>query len=341
MNGGMNHAGRRGLVAALIMLLVGVVIVPADAQELHISHQFHAEDDSRGRAAQVFAAEIVRRSPEMKITIHPQLSLGLTRDEQLDALQSGTLDFAVLPFIVPSKKVVEFSVALLPGLVADLTVARALKGSEVHAKLQHIAAENGLRIVTWWWMRGGFALAAPRAMTTESMAGLKFQSCGLMQDLLARAGAQLGDEPTSEVPMLLDMGAIDGVALPYEEFVALRMHEHVKLATFRGPSLVTCFSPILMSKKTWDRLSPQQRKAIDDAAVVADAYFERAQIELEDRALVAFEKAGAEVRGLTQEEFAGWLGLARQTVWTRFGETSELSNELVRAATALVSLSWP
>ena len=139
--------------------------------------------------------------------------------------------------------------------------------------------------------------------------------------------------------MLLDMGALDGAAMPYEEFLALRLHEHVKSAIVGGPSLVNCFSPILMSMKTWDRLTPQQRQAIEDAAAISDTYFEGAQIALEDQALVAFEKAGVEVRALTQEEFAGWLGLARQTVWARYGETSELASELVRAASALVSHS--
>jgi TRAP-type C4-dicarboxylate transport system substrate-binding protein len=101
--------------------------------------------------------------------------------------------------------------------------------------------------------------------------------------------------------------------------------------------MVTCFSPMLMSKRIWDRLSSQQRQAIDDAAVVADAYFEQAQIELEGRALVAFKRAGAEVRSLTEKEFASWLELARQTVWARYGATNEVSNELLRAASALVS----
>src|SRR5262245_29617678 len=257
--GRQNHVVSRWM-RAYLMLAVSFAIAPAVAQELHVSHQFHAQDDSRGRAAQVFAAEVMRRSPELKIVIHPQLSMGLTRDGQLEALQSGTLELAVLPFIVPSKKVTEFSLALLPGLVPDPAATRALKSSEAYGKLQNIAAANGLHIVTWWWMRGGFALTTPRAVSAGSLSGLKIQSCGLMQDLLVRAGTQLSDEPASEVPMLLDMGALDGVAMPYEEFVALRLHEHAKLATIGGPSLVTCFSPMLMSKKTWDQLSPRQKR---------------------------------------------------------------------------------
>src|SRR5262245_16885667 len=179
------------MLGRALMLISGLEMATAIAQELNISHQFHSQDDSRGRAAQIFAMEVVRRSPELKIVIHPQLSMGFTRDEQLEDLQAGALDFTVLPFFVRSKKIPEFSVALLPGLVPDLAAARALKASVVHAKLQDIAADNGLHIITWWWMPGGFALAGTRGVYPISLSGLKFQSCGLMQNLLVAAGAQL------------------------------------------------------------------------------------------------------------------------------------------------------
>jgi TRAP-type C4-dicarboxylate transport system substrate-binding protein len=85
-------------------------------------------------------------------------------EAQLEALQSGKLDLAVVPLVFGAKKIPEFSLALLPGLIPNLATARALKGSEVHAKLQEIAAANGLRIVTWWWMRGMFPMVGqPRA----------------------------------------------------------------------------------------------------------------------------------------------------------------------------------
>jgi TRAP-type C4-dicarboxylate transport system substrate-binding protein len=174
----------------------------AAAQELRISHQFHAENDSRGRAAHVLAAEVTRRAPDLKISIHPQLSIGLTRDGQLHALQSGHLDFAVLPSIAISKRVREFSLALLPGLVPTLATARALKGSQVHARFQSIAAAHELRIVTWWWKRGGFATTKVGAISPASVSGLGFQSWGLMQDLQSGAGALRGDDPASEIPII-------------------------------------------------------------------------------------------------------------------------------------------
>jgi len=324
-------------VAGCLLILCALRIAPAASQELRISHQFHESSDSRGRAAQVFATEATRLSPELGFRVHPELSLGLSRDEQLDELQSGKLDLAVLPFIVPIKKIPEFSLTLLPGLVPSLAAARALKGSEVHARLQEIAAANGLRIVTWWWMRGGFATTGKEAAGPASVAGLKFQSCGLVQKLLVDAGAQMSEEPSTEIPMLLDMGALNGVAIPYEDFVNMGLHEHAKFATIGGPSLVTCFTPMLMSQKTWDRLTPKQKQSIEEAAAASDAFFEIAQVETEQRARERFQEAGASVRSLTRDEYTSWLRLARETVWARYAGTNPQSRDLMNTAVSVLA----
>ena len=238
-----------GLLLAACLAMPGLSgITTAAAQELRISHQFHEAGDARGRASRVFGEELTLRAPELKARIFPQLSLGLTRDEQLEALQEGKLDFAVLPLVFGVKKVPEFSLALLPGLIPNLATARALKNSAVHAKLQAIAAANGLRIVTWWWMRGGFA-TAKEVTGPASVKGMKLQSCGLAQKVLAGAGAKVADDPWGEISMRLEMGALDGVAVPYEDFISMRLADHAKFGTFGGPSILTCFSPMLMSKR--------------------------------------------------------------------------------------------
>jgi TRAP-type transport system periplasmic protein len=318
------------------VVLFSLCVGPAAGSELRISHQFHESSDTRGRATRIFAEEVGLRSPELELHIYPQLSLGLTRDEQLEELQSGKLDLAVVPLVFGAKKIPEFSLALLPGLIPNLATARALKGTDVHAKLQEIAAANGLRIVTWWWMRGGFAMIGKEVTTPESVKGLKLQSCGLAQSVLAAAGAQLGDEPWEEIPMRMEMGALDGVAIPYEDFISMRLHKYARFATFGGPSILTCFSPMLMSKKTWDRLTPDQRRSIEEAAEVSDAYFEMSQLEAEKRAFAAFRRAGANTRSLTHDEYISWLQFAQRTAWTDYVKTSTASKNLINTTMRVI-----
>ena len=324
-----------GLEAGNTSALAQKTALKSPPREFKISHQFHETTDARGRAARVFAEELSLRAPELTARVFPQLALGLARDEQLDALQAGTLDFAVLPLVFSVKRVPEFSLALLPGLLPNLATARILRGSEVHAKLQNIAQSHGLRIVTWWWMRGGFA-ATREISDPASVKGMRLQSCGLAQQVLAAAGAQVTDDPWGEISMRLEMGAIEGVAVPYEDFISLRLHEHAKFATFGGPSILTCFSPLLMSKRSWDRLTPDQQRAVEQAADVADAYFETSQIEAEKRALAAFRRAGAKVRSITHEEYMAWLALAQRTAWADYVKASPASRDLLNSAIRVI-----
>lgn len=309
--------------------------MPAAAQDLKISHQFHETSDARGRASRIFAEELMLRAPELKARIFPQLSLGLSRDGQLDALQAGKLDFAVFPLVFGVKAVPEFSLALLPGLIPNLTTARALKGSQVHDKLQAVAAANGLRIVTWWWMRGGFA-TAKEVTGPASVVNMKLQSCGLAQKVLSAAGAKIADDPWGEITMRLEMGALEGVVVPYEDFISMRLADNAKFGTFGGPSILTCFSPMLMSKRTWDRLTPEQQHAVDEAAEVADAYFETSQIEAEKRALAAFQRAGAQVRPLSHAEYIEWLQLAQRTAWDDYAKVSPAARDLLNTAIRVI-----
>jgi TRAP-type transport system periplasmic protein len=335
-------AGLGAVACACVLALIGSASPAAaqqaalgQARELQISHQFHETNDARGRATRVFAEELSLRAPDLKARIFPQLAIGLSRDEQLDALQAGKLDFAVLPLVFGVKRVPEFSLALLPGLIPNLATARVLKGSEVHAKLQTIAATHGLRIVTWWWLRGGFA-AINEIGGPASVKGMKLQSCGLAQRVLAAAGAKIADDPWGEITMRLEMGALEGVAVPYEDFISMRLHEQTKFATFGGPSILTCFSPLLMSKRTWDRLSPDQQRAVDEAANVADAYFETSQIEAEKRALAAFHKSGGHVRSITHQEYMAWLQLAQRTAWADYIKVSPASRDLLNTAIRVI-----
>ena len=72
----------------------------------------------------VFAEEVSLRARELKFRIFPQLFVGFSCDDQLQALQSGKLDLAVVLVVHGVKKIPEFSLTLLPAFIPDLAVAR-------------------------------------------------------------------------------------------------------------------------------------------------------------------------------------------------------------------------
>ena len=315
---------------AVVVFCLSISASSTIAQELRISHHFPQTVDARDRASRIFAEELQLRAPELKVSVHPKLSLGLQRDEQLDRLQAGTLEMAVFPLVYGVKKIPEFSLALLPGLIPSAQAIQALKGSAVHERLQEIAEANGLHIVTWWWLRGGFVSTSRQISGPDSVANLKLRGGDrLYQMMLRGAGALPVDLPSGQIHGALKSGTIDGALTSFENVLSLRLYEQAKFATFGSNSLWTYFTPLLISKKVWDGLTEEQRLAMAAAAEIADAFFEATQRDVAKRALLAFRKAGVKVRQLTHADYIAWLQIAQRTAWVEYAKMSPEAGALI------------
>ena len=88
--------------------------------------------------------------------------------------------------------------------------------------------------------------------------------------------------------------------------------------------------PVLVSKKTWDKLTPAQREALEAGAAASEKFFDANQDEAVKSAEEAFKKAGAKVRPLTKAEYDEWVALARKTSWPEFEGKSADAKELLR-----------
>jgi TRAP-type C4-dicarboxylate transport system substrate-binding protein len=91
--------------------------------------------------------------------------------------------------------------------------------------------------------------------------------------------------------------------------------------------------PVLMSMRAWNRLSPEQRAAFQEAAEemyrdwIPSAY-NRATEDL----IKAFSEAGVKIHYMTKDEFETWLAFAKRTAWKRFEEKVSQGKELLDLA---------
>ena len=72
------------------------------------------------------------------------------------------------------------------------------------------------------------------------------------------------------------------------------------------------YEPILMSKASFERLTPEQQQALLDAGQKAEDYFFEAAKGLDEELVETFEKAGVEVAAMSQDQFDAWLDLAKE-----------------------------
>jgi TRAP-type transport system periplasmic protein len=320
-------------IATLIAasLLAVATAVPAWAQELKLAHQFRANTDGRDRAARVFVDEVVKRDPSIKFRIYPGQSLGIKPVAQLDALQNGTLELSIYPLSYGSGKIPEFSSVILPGTIPSLDQAMRLRGSAFHKKLQEVAHANGVHILTWWWTPGGFATKDRPITGPASVAGLNMRAAdSTFESMLKAAGASVVSMPSSEIYPALQSGVLNAILTSSETFVSLRLYEQTRHATAGGEyNLWMLLQPLLMSKQHWDKLTPQQQKIFEEAALKSDDFFLGLQREATDKMIEAYQKAGAAVRQMTKAEFDEWVALAGKTAWPEFASKTAASKELL------------
>ena len=223
---------------ALLALLAVLAPKCALAKELKISHQWAAEIDARDRAARIFVREVQSRLPEMSFQIYPQLALKLKAEEQFDALQSAKIEMSVYPLPYAVKKIPEFSLAVLPGLFPSVDAARALKNSKV-------SNANGVHILAWWWVPGGFVTRNREIGGPETVKGLRLRGGDPLFDLmLSRAGATPVDLTSNELYAAMQAGKLDGALTSYETFrTAVRVSTSMRNSSPPAAQAFGCLRP--------------------------------------------------------------------------------------------------
>lgn len=307
---------------------------PARAQalsEIRISHQWRQQTDARDRGARLFAEEVRKRAPELRFRIYPNRSLIANPVAQFDAMLGGSLEMAVFPITYGVGKVPEFSIGIMPGTIKSVDQAMKLKGSAFHRRFQEVAMEGGIRLVTWWWTPGGFASRDREITGPASVQGLRIRAADPTFELMLKeAGASVVSMPSTEIYPAMQSGVLNSTLTSAETFVSMRLYEQTRHATIGGPNtLWMLLQPLVISTQAWNRLTPAQQKAFDEAADIADAWFAKEQAEAADKAVEAFQKANNQVRGLSDQDYAQWVELARRTAWAEFARSTRHGKELL------------
>jgi TRAP-type transport system periplasmic protein len=327
----------RSAMALLLVLIISSSGVNAQLREFRLSHQWAEETDARDRAARVFAVEVQKRIPAVKVTVHARSSLGINSVEQYDAILDGRVEMAVYPLFYAADKVPEFAIGNLPGVPPDADAAKLLKGSAFSDRLQAYAEDAGLHILTWWWLGGGIASTKREIAGPETVVGLKVRGGDKLFDLmLAKAGAIIQTMPSSEIANRIGDGTLDVAFTSYESFVSFKIYERAKFATLGGTGIWTSFTPLVMSRAAWNRLTDAEQAAFTEAAEISETHFEESQRKALNAALEAFSKAGVKVRQLSFEEYSAWLNVAKDTSWRTYRDISPLADDLLSSMIQII-----
>jgi TRAP-type C4-dicarboxylate transport system substrate-binding protein len=160
----------------------------------------------------------------------------------------------------------------------------------------------------------------------DDMAGLKIRTpTRVAAGMLAAFGATPVGMPVPQVPESLSKGVIDGVAIPWEVTLPLKIAELVNTHTaFSGRhGLYTSTFIFAMNRDSYAALPDDLKKVIDDnSGPEVAALFGRAMDEVDVTGRAVAEKAGNTLVTLDAAETARWQEAARQTTESWIAEMS-------------------
>jgi TRAP-type C4-dicarboxylate transport system substrate-binding protein len=320
--------------AAAVMLSTGA---QAADVTLKASHQFPGgRGDPRDEMVQIIAREAKNANVGLNIQVYPGASLFKPND-QWNAMVNGQLDISSFPLDYASGKVRAFGATLMPGLVRSHERAVKLNDSPFMKDIKEKINKAGVVVLSDAWLAGAVASKKGCIRKPDDIKGLKIRSAGpTFADMWQAAGASIVSIPSNEVYNALQTGVADATDTSTGSFVSFRIYEQVKCITAPGDNaLWFMYEPVLMSKKSFDRLNKQQQDALMAAGKKAQEYFANESKGLDDKMAKVFKEHNVEVITMTPAEYDAWIDVAKKSSYADFAKNVPDGKKLIDEALAV------
>jgi TRAP-type C4-dicarboxylate transport system substrate-binding protein len=316
---------------AAIVAAGGVAAAPVT---LRASHQYPGgKGDARDEMVQIIARDAKAAGVDLDVQVYPGASL-FKPNEQWNALVNGRLDISSFPLDYASGKIRAFSATLMPGLVRNHERAARLRDSKFMKDIRAKIEQAGVIVLSDAWLAGAVASKKACIRKPDDMKGQKVRSAGpTFAAMWQSAGASIVSIPSNEVYNALQTGVIDGTDTSTGSFVSFRIYEQVKCVTAPGENaLWFMYEPVLMSKKSFDRLDKKQQDVLLKAGQKAEDYFSKEAKGLDDEMVKVFKDHKVEVVTLTPAEYDAWLNVAKQSSYAEFAKEVPDGKQLIDEA---------
>src|SRR3954465_6965618 len=304
---------------------------------LRASHQFPGgRGDVRDEMVQIVAREAKAANVELDVQVYPGASL-FKPNEQWNALINGQLDISSFPLDYASGKQRAFGATLMPGLVRSHERAQRLNESPFMKDIKAQIDKAGVVVLADAWLAGAIASKKGCIRKPDDIKGLKVRSAGpTFASMWQAAGASIVAIPSNEVYNALQTGVADATDTSSGSFVSFRIYEQVKCLTAPGDNaLWFMYEPVLMSKKSFNRLNKKQQQVIMEAGKKSQAYFAKEGPKLDEQMVKVFKDHNVEVVSLTPSQYEQWLKVAQKSSYAEFAKEVPNGKRLIDEALAV------
>ncbi|MBI4242243.1 MAG: TRAP transporter substrate-binding protein DctP [Candidatus Rokubacteria bacterium] len=260
----------RGWIALVLaaLLLAAVVPIPsAEAAELRLKGVSNSRPQVQFKMWELMEQELPKRTGgQLKLDVTSLPELGLTGFELVRVMKAGLVDMAdVLPTYV-SGDVPLIEGVDLPGL---FSLEEFDKSHKAHLAWHKVMKANEAKLGGVFI--GSYAYAHQVLYSRKpirdlaDLKGMKVRVFGAAQtDFIKALGAEPVSLPVAEVYTALDRGTVDAAVTGTIAGFSLKWYEVTRYMVDLqiGPVMIG----LVVSKKSWDRLSPDLRKALEEVA---------------------------------------------------------------------------
>jgi tripartite ATP-independent transporter DctP family solute receptor len=277
-------------IALAACAVFGATAAQAQAVKLSLGHG--AAPGNPRHEASVKFAEVVKAKSAGRIEVQVSPSAQLGDDAAMvTALRTGAIDFSANSQGAVAGVVPEYAAFGMPFLFANLPQAWKVLDGPVGQELAQKSAEKGL-VVLGYWDNGVRHMSNSKRplLKPEDLKGLKMRTPpdAVTVDIMQSLGAEAQQIKFAELYVALQQGVVDGQENPLMNIHASKLYEVQKFISLTGHKYE--MTPFLMSKRSWDKLSDADKKAVQEAATEATA-LQRKLSQESDEKLVADLKA--------------------------------------------------
>jgi tripartite ATP-independent transporter DctP family solute receptor len=271
-----------------------------------------AENSNQGRAVKFFAEDLAKRTGgKLKAKGFGNSSIGSDIQMQ-NAVIGGAQELAVVSTSTLVGVVSDFGVYDLPFLFANEHEADTMLDGPFGQKLAASLQDKGLVGLVYW--ENGFRNLTNKkhpVAKVEDMQGLRLR---VMQnpmyiDMFNSFGANALPLPFSELFTALETGTVDGQENPVNTIESSKFYEVQKYLSITKH----VYSPwiVLASKIWWDKLSTDEKKALQESAEAARDFERKDSREAATKAVEFLKSKGMQVTVVSDKEIGRMRELSR------------------------------
>lgn len=275
----------------------------AQAAKLTLGHGA-APGNPRHEAAVKFAEVLkARTGGRIEVQVAPSAQLG-DDAAMVTALRTGALDLSANSQGAVANAVPEYAAFGMPFLFANLPQAWKLLDGPLGKELADKSADKGM-VVLGYWDNGIRHMSNSKKplLKPEDLKGMKIRTPpdAVTVDIMQALGADAQQIKFAELYVALQQGVVDGQENPLMNIHASKLYEVQKFISLTGHKYE--MTPFLMSKRSWDKLSEADRKAVQEAAAEATALQRKLSQESDEKLVADLKAKGVRVDAVDKAGF--------------------------------------